>query len=473
MSSRQKMEAYKPAALRQSSGLAFVRALLDQASFVEQDSFLSSTGSPAFERRPIPGDGLVSGFGTVAGSPVYIAAQDGEVYKGSVGMVHAKKFVKICEQAITSYTPLIIVLDSGGVRVEEGLAALDATGQMMQALQAAQGIVPVIVIVKGLVVGALSLVMGLADAVIVCEERGGVFLHGPGVTLAEEESTERPEDLGGAAVLARIAGTAGFTVKDEAELVQLLARLLSYRTKEDRWIDDPNRLSLELNEAAAGLDEGIDMRQVLEAVFDHGTLWPAFAEYASELFCGLARLGGTAVAVVAETEASLGLAVGSKLENFLKLAESFNLPLISFTNSEGFRRGSAAARDGIAISAADLCQAFLNYDNVRLNVYVGKAFGSHLLAFNSKFLGCDRAFAWPTAELGLITADQALSLFGAKDLEAAADPVTERAALLEQYAERYNSLNDAATAGIIDEIITPEATRPYLYKALQSLNAAL
>lgn len=473
MGSRQKMAAYKPAALRQSKCLDFVRALLDESGFVEQDSFLSSSGTAAFERRAIAGDGLVSGYGSIAGQPVYIAAQDAEVHKGAVGLVHAKKFVKVCKQAIASYTPFIAVLDSGGVRAEEGLAALEATGLMIQAMQAARGFIPVIVIVKGPVAGALSFITTLADLVIVCQERGGVFLHGPGVTLAEEESAEQPADIGGAAVLARSTGLTGFTVKNETELATLLKQLFSYRSEQSEWLDDPNRLAPELNEAAAQMDDGFDMQKLLETVFDQGSLLPAYADYAPELYCGLARLGNLAVALVAQREAVLGLAVSSKLERFLKLADCFNLPVISFTNGSGFLRGSAAAREGIVIAASDLSMAFANYDNARINVYVGKAFGSHLLAFNSKFLGCKRAFAWPTAELGLITADQALSLFGSKDLEAAADPLTERALLLEEYAERYNSLNDAAAAGIIDEIISPEATRPYLYSALQALNAAL
>lgn len=472
MGSRQKMENFKPAAQRQSATLDYVRNLLDAESFVEQDSYLSSSGTALFAREAVAGDGLVSGYGSIAGQPVYLAAQDRTVFKGAVGKIHAEKFARACEQATAAGYPFIAVLDSGGVRAEEGLLALHGLSSILIAMKNAAYLIPLLVIVKGPLAGALSMALNFASAVIIAGDEGGVFLQGPGVTLATEDSELQPRDLGGADVLARRSGNVSLKAKDAADAAALLKKLLSYRLPQGEWSDDPNRSATALNEMAANLDSGVRMQDVLEAVFDSGSLLPTYVDYATELYCAFARIAGRPVAVLAQDGKALGLASAAKLQRFLRLAEDFTLPLLSFTHGSGFVSGSAAEQEGVAITAAELCEAFMNYAQPRINIYIGKAHGIHLLSFNSKYLGCDYAYAWPTVELGLLNADQALALFGAKDLEASSDPIGERPRLLERYSEQYNALSDATAAGLIDEIIMPEATRPYIYQALQALGAA-
>lgn len=483
MGSRDKMAAYKPAARRNSKCLDFVRSLVDEASFVEQDSYLSSSGNANFERPAVPGDGLISGCATIADQQVFLAVQDNKVFKGAVGLVHAEKFAKVCKQALETFSPFIAVLDSGGVRAEEGLNALKGVGLMLKAIQEAKELIPIIVIIRGPVAGALSLISGLADALIVIEENGGLFLHGPGVTLAKEESTEKPQDIGGASTLARSSGTVALSAKNDQEVSSVLRKLLSYSNSSTSWFDelsqntstsseldlDPNRIAPELNAIAADSDKGLDTAKVIEAIFDNASLLPLYENYAPELFCGLGRLANVPLAIVAEQGERLGLTSGAKLKRFLTLAQAFRLPLVTITNSAGFLDGSDAERQGMLLSASTLSEVFSNYPNVMINLYIGKSYGSHLLAFNSKYQACDRAYAWPTAELGLLTAEQALNLFGKTDLEKLADPISERSTLEEANGQNYTSPELAASAGLIDEIIMPEASRPYLYSALQAL----
>lgn len=473
MGSREKMQAFQVPAKRHSECLDFLKTLLDESSFAEQDSFIRSPSYIAHERAAVPGDGLICGSGSIDRMPLLIAAQDAEVYKGAVGHIHAQKFIKICRQAKTERLPLLAIFESAGVRAEEGLQALKALGDMLNAFADTAKHVPSLAIVKGHVAGALSLLLPHATAVIMLAEKSGIYFQGPGVTKAQGVTTLSMQDIGGSKIHAEMTGLAAFVAQDEKEVAGIVKQLLSYRKKQCDWTDDPNRLEAELNEIAEASDEGLDIQKVTNLLFDKNSLLPVYRDFCPSCLCQLARIGGVAVAVISQHQAPVTCEVVEKIKRFLRIANAFELPLITLNGDIKLEAGLAAEHGGIVYAASELAELLQHYESRRLNVYLGQAYATALLISNSGFMGCRASYAWPTAELGLINGEQALSLFGAKDLEESRDPIKDRAQLTEKLGERYSSLADAAAAGLIDEVIWPESTRPYLYRALQRSGDAI
>lgn len=484
MSSRQKIEAFAPAPRSETPCLAWLRGLLDPESFVEENRYLSAPRRGPFARPEAEGEGLICGYGRLGGQMIFLAAQDASVYRGSIGQLHAEKLLRLCRQADELGRPLLLALDSGGFRAEEGLAALEGLGELLRFLSARSLRAPFIVVLKGAATGALSFLCAAADILIVTDEAPGAFVTPPGVLLAEaraagmaeaEGMPSRPEALGAA------PGLATFRCADAA-LPTLLRALLPFVNGAAAAegaagegfapASDPNRCAEELDQMAEGGSAAFAARAALPLVFDPGSLIYCYEDTGPELLCALARLGGVGLAVLACAGPALGAAAAAKARRFLRLAGKLGLPLISFTGGAAFERSIAAERAGLLEALAALSADFVNYPGKRINVYCGAAYGSFLLSFNSKFMGCARAYAWPGARLGLLRPEQALSLFGEADLRAADDPVAARPGLTEDYGEKFASLKEAAAQGLIDEIIAPRHTRPYLYSALQILGCA-
>ncbi|NLM79306.1 MAG: methylmalonyl-CoA carboxyltransferase [Ruminococcaceae bacterium] len=487
MGSREKMTGYvaKRASLdaaRAETGTCRRRIgqLLDAESFVELDSLVTARGltfGPA--RPPVAGDGVVTGYGTIDGRLVYLAAQDPDVYGGSMGQMHAVKIAKALQLACEAQVPFIGLHDTGGARIEEGVLGLEGLGTVLAALDDASGQIPLIAAVFGPCAGAAGFAAANSDFVLMAEKGSGVFMNGPMVTSAMENKSLSAADIGGAAVHAAATGLASLTAADENGLIGLIKQLMPYvpdscvgfiQPVPDQ--DDPNRTEVRLDEMAASLDDGYAMRETVGLVVDQGSFLELSPSFASGLIAGLARLGGTTVGVLALDETRLTSAMARKAAAMAGLFERLNLPLITFVDAEGYAISLAEEKQGLVQSGAALMQTMLRLTIPRIAVLVGKAIGTAYLTFGSKSCGTSLVYAWPTAEIAVVTPDTAAHIIYRKEIAAADDPQHARGAFVQQYAEEIANPYVAASLGHVDEVILPSATRPRLISALDMLTSA-
>ncbi len=459
---------------------ARVAMLLDPDSFVEIDARARSAGVTfGFEREPVDGDGVTAGYGTVDGRPVYVVAQDPDVYGGSIGRIHARKIAKTIRLAIQSRAPFIGMYDSGGARIEEGALALDGMAEVMSALQAAAADIPTIAMVLGPCAGGLAVAAAQSDLLLMGGPKAGLFMNGPAVVAASERKSADPQALGGAAVHTVETGLAAFAFATEAECSACVRTLLDYLPDsadaavfpyDDR--DDANRTDEALDHLAASMDTGYDMRTVLASVMDSGSLLEVSAAHATGLFVGFARLSGYRVGVVANIDPLLDAPMLAKATRFVRFCDAFSIPLITFTDVAGFAVGTAYEKSPMIRYAAEMTAAFADCLSPRLGIIVGQAYGTAYAAMNSKQTGADLVYAWPTADVGVVSADVAANIIYRKQIAASEHPMTARASFVARYADEVTTPHVAAALGLIDEIIQPAATRPRLASALDMLISA-
>lgn len=453
--------------------------LLDPDSFVELDSLVESRGTGlGFNRPPVAGDGVVTGYGTINNRMVYLAAQDPAVYGGSMGRRHAEKICKTVELAQVAGVPFIGLYDSGGVRIEEGVGGLEAVGQLLANLKAASGAIPLLAAIFGHCAGSAAFVAAASDFVLMTEKKAGIFVNGPGVIAAVENQALDAAAIGGGAVHARSTGLAAFVEADAPALAARLKTLLDYLPDAVAGSgfmtthDDPNRSDLTLDELAATLDDGYDVRTIIAAIVDQGSFLETAAAFAPGLVTGLAFLDGQAVGMLAATGARLDADMAAKAVRLTDLCDRFGLPLITLADAPGFAISSEQEQNGLAIAGAAWLSANLQTSVPRITIVTGKVFGPAYLALASKNGGADLVYAWPTAELAAVAPDTAAHIIFRKEIAAAADPMTARSAFIARYAGEVASPYAAAAEGLVDEIIRPAATRPRLISALMMLTAA-
>lgn len=482
MGSKEKMNSFLS---RQSSVLLDTKqndarerilALLDKDSFVELGSQMQSLVPNRSGRAGVDGEGIVCGYGQIESRLVFVASQDRSVYHGGVGQANSAKLIRTLELAIEASSPFIVLWDSGGIRVDEGLQALDAVGDIYQSFLDAREYIPLVSLVLGPCPGSLSMLPTVSDLLLIAADQGGLFLQGPGITAAEENPRMKPSDIGGAAIHSDISGLAALVAPDSAQTIRLAREVFSYLPDNANgylWAvegsDDPNRCELSLDELAEQMDDGYLMSDIIEAVFDHDSILELYANFAKEVVGGFARLGGRPVIYLANAESEFGLDAADKIEQLLGLADRLNFPLITFTDSSGFKTGSAQEKAGISRVAARIMAAFSNCQVTRLNVIVGEAIGQAYLVFNSKSTGASIVYAWPTAEIAALRADSAVYLFKRDELAASEDPIRDKEKIIEAYRNSEMTAEKAASEASIDEVIRPSATRPRLYSALQIL----
>ncbi len=487
MGSQEKLSAYleKQAALEAAGteGSACrqrIRQLLDEDSFVELDSLVTGRGlNFGFAREPVAGDGVVTGYGTIEGRMVYVAAQDASVYGGSVGQMHAEKISKAIDLANAAQVPFIGLYETGGARIDEGIIGLEGLGHVMASMNAASGEIPLLAGVFGPCAGGAAYLAALSDFVLMTKEKSGLFMNGPMVVSGVENKSIEAADIGGAAVHAGETGLASMVASDETDLIARLKLLLSYLPDSAEGFiyprdsqDDPNRTDPRLDEIAARLDQGVDMREIIRSVMDTDTFLELSPDYAAGVVTGLARLDGTTVGVLANAAARLDSRSADKAVQILQICERFRLPVITLTNAEGYEISLAAEKGGLLRDGAHLMRAMLESSVPRLSLIVGKAIGTAYLTMSGKSCGTDMVYAWPTAEIAIVNADTAAHIIYRKEIAAAADPASARNEFVEKYASELASADVAAGLGHVDEVIRPAYSRPYLISALNMLTQA-
>ncbi|MBO3747428.1 acyl-CoA carboxylase subunit beta [Streptosporangiaceae bacterium NEAU-GS5] len=455
---------------------AAIAGLIDDGTFVEIGSQARhrATAFGMAARRP-PGDGVITGLGDVDGRPVTVFAQDSAALGGSLGEVHAAKIVQMVEWAARSRIPMIGLLDSGGARIQEGVAALDGYGRIFRGNVAISGRVPQISVILGACAGGAVYSPALTDVVIMSRDRARMFLTGPRVVRAVTHEDVTDEELGGAAMHARRSGVAHLVGVDAAHAFELARKVLSYLPA-SCWDSPPIAVPADPGPPAAVPQDPrqvYDVRGVIGGLADGGGLLELQEGFARNLVVGFGRIEGLPVGFVANQPRALGgvldIAAAEKGARFVRLCDAFGLPLVVLVDTPGFLPGSRQEAGGVIRKGAKLLYAFAEATVPRVSVILRKAFGGAYIVMNSKALGADAVFAWPGAELAVMGAEGAVDVIHRREL--AADP-GRRAGLVAGYREEAMTPLIAAERMAVDEIIRPESTRALLAATLRSLRGA-
>ena len=460
-----------------------VDLLLDPGSFVEIGTHVTHRAHDfEMDRKRIVGDGVVAGWGLVEGRLVYCFAQDFTVFGGTMSEANAKKICAIMDLAMDNGAPVIGLNDSGGARIQEGVLSLGAYADVFLRNTLASGVVPQISAIMGPCTGGAVYSPAITDFTIMVEGTSHMFVTGPEVIRAVTAEEVSFEDLGGAMTHNTKSGVAHFAVRDDADCIRHIKRLLGFlpanNTDEPplRACTDPVErrdpgLATLVPDAA---DRPYDMKDLVRRVVDDGDFFEVHQHFASNLIVGFARLNGRTVGVVGNQPQVLAgvLDIDSSVKGarFVRFCDAFNIPLLTFEDVPGFLPGTRQEWGGIIRHGAKLLFAFTEATVPRLTIITRKAYGGAYLVMNSKHLRADVSFAWPTAEIAVMGPEGAVNVVFRKQIEKAEDPAAARAELIQQYQDKFATPYIAAERGFIDDVIEPADTRPRLIKALRMLS---
>ena len=451
--------------------------LLDPGSFEELDTFVRhrTTDFEMDKNRPW-GDAVVTGHGLVGGRPVCVFSQDFTVFGGSLGEVMAEKMCKVQDLAAKIGCPVVGINDSGGARIQEGVAALDGYGEIFRRNVAMSGRVPQISVVLGPCAGGAVYSPALTDIVIMQRHRAHMFVTGPRVVKAVTYEDVSLADLGGADIHATTSGVAHFVADDDTDAMDLTRRVLSYLPS-SCWHSPPAAPpadALPMPEIPGDHRQPYDVRGVIRGIADADSFTELHAAFARNIVVGFARVNGQSVGIIANQPlvlaGCLDIAASEKGARFVRMCDAFGLPLVTLVDVPGFLPGTGQEAGGIIRKGAKLLYAYAEASVPRVTVVLRKAFGGAYIVMNSKSLGADAAFSWPGAELAVMGAEGAVDVIYRRDI--IADP-DRRDEFIDRYREEAMAPHIPAERLSIDEVITPAETRGVVAATLRSLEGAL
>lgn len=461
-----------------------IEKLVDPSSFVEIDAFVKNRSVDfGMDKVNAPGDGVITGYATIDGRPVYLYAQDFTVIGGSLGEMHAKKITKIQDMAMKMGCPIICINDSGGARIQEGIDALSGYGDIFYRNTLASGVVPQISVILGPCAGGAVYSPALTDFIFMVDNISKMFITGPQVVEAVTGESISADELGGAVTHNEISGVAHFLSESEDSCFDSIRRLLSFlpqNNMEDTILydsqDDPNRLAPELNTIIPdSVNKSYDIKEVITSVLDNGDFMEVQALYATNIVVGFGRLNGRSVGIVANQPmvkaGCLDINASDKASRFIRFCDAFNIPIITFTDVPGYLPGVDQEHGGVIRHGAKLLYAYSEATVPKINIILRKAYGGAYIAMSSKHLGADLVYAWPTAEIAVMGPDGAANIIFRKEIENSEDPIETRKEKIEEYRNKFANPYVAASRGYIDDVIEPEATRPRLISALEILES--
>lgn len=459
-----------------------IEALLDPGSFVEIGKFVTHDCVHfGMEQQKVLGDGVVTGHGRIEGRLVYVFAQDFTVFGGSLSAAHARKICKVMDLAVRNGAPIFGLNDSGGARIQEGVASLGGYADIFLRNTLASGVVPQISAILGPCAGGAVYSPAITDFIAMVEGTSYMFVTGPDVIKTVTHEIVSKEDLGGADTHNRVSGVAHFQVPDERAMFALLRELLTYIPQNNleeaphRPTDDPaDRLTPELIELVpTNPNRPYDIKELITSIADEQRFLEVAAGYAQNVVVGFARIGGRSVGVVANQPNMLAgcLDVNSSIKaaRFVRFCDAFNVPLLTLVDVPGFLPGTAQEYGGIIKHGAKLLYAFAEATVPKVTLITRKAYGGAYDVMNSKHIRADLNFAFPTAEIAVMGAEGAVNILYRRELAESSDPVQARARRVEEYREQFANPYDAASRGYIDAVIRPETTRQVLIEAFDSL----
>lgn len=459
-----------------------INALLDAGSFVEVDAFVTHRCTEfGMDCVEAPGEGVVTGYGTVDGRLVYVYAQDFTVIGGSLGEMHAKKICKVMDMAAKMGAPIIGMNDSGGARIQEGIDALSGFGEIFFRNTCNSGVIPQISVIMGPCAGGAVYSPAITDFIFMVEKTSQMFITGPQVIKSVTGEDVTGEDLGGAGVHGSKSGVAHFSAASDEECIAQIKTLLSYlpsnNLEEAPYVastDEINRLSEKLTTIVPDeANKAYDVKEVIAEVVDNGEFFEVQKNFAQNIVVGYARMNGQVVGIVANQPkvmaGSLDINSSDKAARFIRFCDSFNIPLVTFTDVPGYFPGVEQEQGGIIRHGAKLLYAYSEATVPKINVITRKAYGGAYIAMSSKHLGADMVMAWPTAEIAVMGPEGAANIIFKNDIKESSDPIATRSEKIQEYRNKFASPYEAARRGYIDDVIEPDSTRPRIIAALEML----
>ncbi len=458
-----------------------VDLFLDKNSFEEIGILVTHrTTDFGMEKQQFYGDGVVTGYGTVNGRLTYIFAQDFTVFGGALSETHAEKICKIMDLAMKVGAPVIGLNDSGGARIQEGVRSLGGYADIFYRNVQASGVIPQISAIMGPCAGGAVYSPAMTDFTLMVEDTSYMFVTGPNVvkTVTNEEITS--EELGGASAHSTKSGVTHLTAANDVECIIKTRKLLSYipQNNREKAPDQPFEIKDEIREELENIipedaHKPYDMKKVIEGICDKDSLMEIQEDFADNIVVGFARLAGKSIGIVANQPMSLAgvLDVNSskKAARFVRFCDAFNIPLLVLVDVPGFLPGSDQEWNGIIVNGAKLLYALSEATVPRITVITRKAYGGAYDVMNSKHIGADMNFAWPTAEIAVMGAKGASEIIFKKEISEAANPEAKWKEKEAEYAYKFADPYRAARRGFIDEVILPKNTRRKLIKAYAML----
>ena len=458
-----------------------VHFLMDEGSFQEIGMLVAHRSVDfGMEKEKYPGDGVITGYGTINGRLVYVFSQDFTVFGGSLSETHAEKICKIMDLAMKNGAPVVGLNDSGGARIQEGVVSLGGYADIFYRNTMASGVVPQISAIMGPCAGGAVYSPAITDFILMVENTSYMFVTGPNVVKTVTHEVITSEELGGATTHATKSGVTHFACANEIVAIQHVKKLLSYMPQncEDTAPTLPyetqNELRPELNTIMpANNSQPYDIREVIDRVIDADSFLEVHKDFAENIVVGFARLAGRSIGIVANQPAFLAgvldIHSSTKGARFVRFCDSFNIPLLVFEDVPGFLPGTDQEWNAIITNGAKLLYAFCEATVPRITVITRKAYGGAYDVMNSKHIGADMNFAWPTAEIAVMGAKGAAEIIFKREINAAEDKEAKWREMEQLYSETFANPYRAAERGFIDEVILPEETRLKLIQAFKML----
>lgn len=484
-----------------------ITILLDKGTFVEVDGFVESRIDDfGLDKKRVPGDGVVTGYGEINGRLVFVCSEDFTVIGGTLGEYHSMKICRIQDMAMDMKAPLININDSGGARIEEGIASLSGYAGMFLRHTKASGVIPQIAVILGPCSGGACYAPAICDFIFMVRDISKMFITGPNVvkTVINEEISV--EDLGGADVHGKKSGVSHFTYDTENECLMGVRKLLSYlpsnfedkapvvKMTEDKkpllpvvnklfskvgnWIHHHSDEELErakkiLQIVPDNPRQPYNVKEVIHLIADHNSFHEVQSDFAANIVIGFARMDGASVGFVANQPmvmgGSLDYHASDKMARFIRFCDCFNIPLVTLVDVPAFLPGSAQEHNGIIRHGAKVLYAYSEATVPKISLIMRKAYGGAYIAMNSKEMGADIVYAWPIAEIAVMGAEGAVNIAFNSKIKAAADPEAARAQYKKEYEDRFLNPYVAAARGHVNEVIKPEESRQAILKALKAL----
>ena len=460
-----------------------ISVLLDEGSFEEWDKYVEHRSHDfGMEEQKIPGDGVVTGYGTINGRLVFVYSQDFTVFGGALSEAHAEKICKVMDQAMKVGAPVIGLNDSGGARIQEGVASLGGYAEIFQRNVLASGVIPQLSLIMGPCAGGAVYSPAMTDFIFMVEDSAYMFVTGPDVVKTVTHEVVTPEELGGASIHTRKSGVADLSFENDLEALMRTRRFFDFlpasnREKPPRWpTEDPGaRAEPSLNTLVpTDASKPYDIIEVIHKIADENDFFEVQPEYAQNIVIGFIRLQGSTIGVVANQPmvlaGCLDIDSSKKGARFVRFCDAFDIPIVTFVDVPGFLPGVGQEHNGIIKNGAKLLFAYAEATVPKITVITRKAYGGAYDVMASKHLRGDLNYAWPTAEIAVMGAKGAVEIIFRKDI----GDEEKIAARTKEYEDRFANPFVAAAKGFIDEVIMPHSTRRRIALGLRKLrNKAL
>lgn len=481
--------------------------LLDKGTFVEVDGFIESRIDDFdLDKKRVPGDGVVTGYGKIDGRLVFVASEDFTVIGGTLGEYHSFKICRIQDMAMEMKAPLICINDSGGARIEEGISSLSGYSGMFLRHTKASGVIPQIAVILGPCSGGACYAPAICDFIFMVKDISKMFITGPNVVKTVINEEVSVEELGGADVHAKKSGVSHFTYDTENDCLMGVRKLLTYLPSSNldtppvvKTIDEKQSLLFSVNKVLNKMGNlgktfvknnedrsyklkdivpdnsrhAYDVHEVVECVADNGSFFEVQKEFAQNVVVGFGRMEGNVVGFVCNQPAVMGGSLdyhaSDKMARFIRFCDCFNIPLVTLIDVPAFLPGTAQEHNGIIRHGAKVLYAYSEATVPKISLIMRKAYGGAYIAMNSKEMGADIVYAWPIAEIAVMGADGAVNIAFKRKIKEASDPYAAREEYKREYEERFLNPYVAAARGYVNEVIKPEETRKAILKALSAL----